>query len=674
MKRAFAFLFLLLFAAPLWAAPALSLREIGGVDVGFVEDSGFSISPDGRYLAVLSTPGEKGSDCTVIERRTHKFWDVPGAFRMEPLTWARTGHALWIWGLHGDEPLPGAPQVKRDEAFIALYNPAKRRYRFALTGDVEDWDVPSDTTLSRDGRTLIFSSQDGWVRGFSTRTGRQKWKKRAIDKGDVPVNVALAPDGKRALRFPDDDGKTQTTQIIATRSGRVLQTLKLPLRGGLMSAFDGGRFAPRGDMVAVFKPDDQSWNFFDGRSGRWQWKMGHDLSANRSDLEWVWSPDARRIAVSGPNGFELRDANDGRVLSSSAHLRPQENASPWVGSLVFSPDGKLIYSLGGSDTGFGTETVLWQLRINGTRAQRRADKFWFDKTRAAQAKFALSPKHIDQSLIQAARAGDSKRVAFLLDRGAHINARGASGFTPLVSSVFSNDVYAGAHHYEETTKLLLERGASAKPMGGGLLADAAVKGNIALVRDLLRHGAQVNSDARSYGPATALHAAAGAGQLQIVRLLIAAGANVNAPGDEGTTPLFNAASVSSYQGVQIARLLLDAGAGVNARTAKIPDIYSQQTALQNAAGYVNARMVELLLERGADPNTANSVGQTPLMAVVQANNFSADKPAHFELAQLKTMRALLAHGADARATNAKGESALDLAVSPELKKLLNARK
>lgn len=629
MKRAFLLLTLLLLSASqVWAAPALSARVIGGVELGFVESEAFTVSRDGRYLAVLSAPGEKGSDCTLIERATHKFWDVPGSSRMEPLTFSRDGRALWVWGLHADDPLPGAPNVARGAAFIALYDLRKRRYRFALTGDVEDWGVPSQSALSRDGHTLIFASADGWVRGFSTRDGRQKWKRRAIDNGDVPVNAALSADGSRYLRFPDNAGHFQTTQIVSTRNGRVLRTLKLPLRGGLMSAFQGGRFAPRGNMVAVFKPDDQSWNFFDGRSGRPKWKMGQPSTSSEGDLTWVWSPDAKWVAVSGPRGFELRDARSGRITSATS-------ADEFAGyALVFAPDSSRVYALAGSDTGFGAETVLWQLRVGGTRAQRRADAFWLGKARAAEAKFALSPRHINQSLTMAARAGDDGRVAFLLDRGAPIETLDRDGATPLANAVFANDVYAGPHRYKQTVQLLLKRGASVKAQGGTLLASAAAKGNDALIRVLLGRGVQADTDAAGYGTATALVAAIGFGRVSSARLLLDAGANVNAREEDGSTPLIEAMKTSFADGNEVA-------------------------------------MVQLLLERGADPNLTNSVGQTALMRLVQwdagARIVSQSQMLND---QKKIIGALLKHGADPKIRDPQGRDAAALATSPALKKAL----
>lgn len=69
-------------------------------------------------------------------------------------------------------------------------------------------------------------------------------------------------------------------------------------------------------------------------------------------------------------------------------------------------------------------------------------------------------------------------------------------------------------------------------------------------------------------------------------------------------PLFDAVSFSH---LEITRILLANGADVNAKTPR-----SKITSLHIAAQLLNYDMVELLLIKGADPNSANSDGWTPL--------------------------------------------------------------
>ncbi|RYP74479.1 hypothetical protein DL771_002953 [Monosporascus sp. 5C6A] len=84
------------------------------------------------------------------------------------------------------------------------------------------------------------------------------------------------------------------------------------------------------------------------------------------------------------------------------------------------------------------------------------------------------------------------------------------------------------------------------------------------------------------------------GNLQIIRLLLDAGAAVNAPPSQrsGATA-FQLAAITGYIG--IARLLISLGANINAPGAK----YGGRTALEGAAEHGRLDLVQLLLEEGA---------------------------------------------------------------------------
>ena len=96
----------------------------------------------------------------------------------------------------------------------------------------------------------------------------------------------------------------------------------------------------------------------------------------------------------------------------------------------------------------------------------------------------------------------------------------------------------------------------------------------------------------------ALQKAAWKGTIDAVkRLLAAAGADVNASGDDGTTALAR----TSDRHVEIAKLLISNGAEVNATNYGV-------TALHKAASDGHVEVVKLLLSNGADVNAT-----TPLI-------------------------------------------------------------
>ena len=198
----------------------------------------------------------------------------------------------------------------------------------------------------------------------------------------------------------------------------------------------------------------------------------------------------------------------------------------------------------------------------------------------------------------------------------------------------------------------------------------------------------------------------------IVRLLLQAGADPNAPNDSGLTPLHQGARNNNPM---VVTHLLDAGADLNARDN---DGY---TALHWAAAQSgNGRVVKALLDRGADPSAESNDGRTPLhsalryradpsvvsrmldagadehltslqLSVLQgemmavnrllvegADPHEADRYSwralHFAvpLAGLEVVSALLAAGADPDARTVSGATALHLAASQASESVIEA--
>ena len=171
--------------------------------------------------------------------------------------------------------------------------------------------------------------------------------------------------------------------------------------------------------------------------------------------------------------------------------------------------------------------------------------------------------------------------------------------------------------------------------GKSALALAAETGNRAIPRILFLRGARL-AGSKFDGPWGA-HQAAADGQIEILRSLLQAGAgNLNSADDCGMTPLLwttrNEASPlfdcipgfsRGYREVLVALLEAKADAGIRQRPSsdacRAGSFLSPGSSpLHYAAGACFKDAVQLLLAHGADPNAADDIGDTPLMAAAQA--------------------------------------------------------
>ncbi len=147
------------------------------------------------------------------------------------------------------------------------------------------------------------------------------------------------------------------------------------------------------------------------------------------------------------------------------------------------------------------------------------------------------------------------------------------------------------------------------------LATAAKDGDGAAVRALLLKHADVN--APEVDGTTALHWAVHKDTLDIVDLLIHAGANVKATNRYGVQPLTLACTNGN---ADIVLRLLKAGADAN---TALP---GGETALMTAARTGTPEVLKALLTYGADPNARDTArGQTALMWAAAENNAAAIK-------------------------------------------------
>ena len=163
----------------------------------------------------------------------------------------------------------------------------------------------------------------------------------------------------------------------------------------------------------------------------------------------------------------------------------------------------------------------------------------------------LLAAHSGLDMFEAAALGQTQRVSELLSQSPSIvNKYSADGFTALH--------FAAYFLQPAVANVLIEQRADVaavakNPTKVMPLHSAASSRNVAVVRQLLEHGAPAN--ARQQAGWTPLHAAAQNGDLETLDLLLRHGADPNARNDDGKTPT-DLAQEKGYE--QIIRKLLPA--------------------------------------------------------------------------------------------------------------------
>lgn len=189
----------------------------------------------------------------------------------------------------------------------------------------------------------------------------------------------------------------------------------------------------------------------------------------------------------------------------------------------------------------------------------------------------------------------------------------------LIDEGLSGEAFGDKEDFQDFLNMALDRPASISSTPRPLRAKhIKLIHNYFLIRSILqddvtsasrsiRNGADVNArcymnENSTYYP---LVQAAIVGSLEIVRLLVESGADVNQQQMNGESALANAANIASSEHLRIAQYLLENGANPN---------ISAHHKLTPLAVADNSKMVKLLLDHGADPNIADSDGDLPIRA------------------------------------------------------------
>jgi len=181
----------------------------------------------------------------------------------------------------------------------------------------------------------------------------------------------------------------------------------------------------------------------------------------------------------------------------------------------------------------------------------------------------------------AAFQSNERVVRYLLGKDVNVNQAGIDGVSPLLAA-----------KTDPVRRLLVEAGADVRAVdgeGNTVLTNGLTTGlSVDLAKFLLKKGANVNARKGADSGQTPLMYASwyGGGNGDMVRLLLANGANVNHVDRYGRTALMQVSSK------EIASILIDAGADLKHRN------YEGRTALEEAIWRHNRGVVELLRQSG----------------------------------------------------------------------------
>ncbi|KAH8982532.1 ankyrin repeat-containing domain protein, partial [Lactarius akahatsu] len=279
--------------------------------------------------------------------------------------------------------------------------------------------------------------------------------------------------------------------------------------------------------------------------------------------------------------------------------------------------------------------------------------------------------HHDYPLVAALYGGHIRVAELLFQHGANVDPGTTKGRTPLHRAIeWPNNLAIGA------VQFLLKHGANVnfRNVHGVTPLHLVAKLTFSrhcgedngadLAQLLLRHGAEVNS--RDRFDSTPLHDASHVLDLEVARVLLDNGADVNAVNDRGQHPFHQVVeSYSSKARVDVARLLVERGADVNAPYNGYLD---NVTPLHVASYHLDLELMRFLLYHGANVNAKNNQSQTPLHEVLLPKHIHIQPKDRFGAAQLSLER-----GADVNARDKYQETPFDLAsfsLKPKLVRIL----
>ena len=275
----------------------------------------------------------------------------------------------------------------------------------------------------------------------------------------------------------------------------------------------------------------------------------------------------------------------------------------------------------------------------------------------AEANAALTPSG-DTALMMAARTGTPEAITVLLEAGANVNAKESWGGTTAL-------MWAASEQHTAAVKLLLDHGADVNARSNFV---AAANGRGFEGRTPAVPKAEQKVEEFASGWLTPLMFAAREGDLESARLLVNAGANVNAIAGDGKDALGLAIFNGNYD---FASVLIDSKSDVNhADTQGFTPLFwavdrrNMETA-PNFPWMITADplpLIKKLLDAGANPNAlVNNTPRARMRAGSPRIVFATALMRAAFSADLELVKMLLSYKGDPKIISSDGETMIEAA-------------
>jgi len=275
----------------------------------------------------------------------------------------------------------------------------------------------------------------------------------------------------------------------------------------------------------------------------------------------------------------------------------------------------------------------------------------------AEANAALTPSG-DTALMMAARTGTPEAITVLLEAGANVNAKESWGGTTAL-------MWAASEQHAAAVKLLLDHGADVNARSNFV---AAANGRGFEGRTPAAPKAEQKVEEFASGWLTPLMFAAREGDLESARLLVNAGANVNAIAGDGKDALGLAIFNGNYD---FASFLIDSKSDVNhADTQGFTPLFwavdrrNMETA-PNFPWLITADplpLIKKLLDAGANPNAlVNNTPRARMRAGSPRIVFATALMRAAFSADLELVKMLLSYKGDPKIISSDGETMIEAA-------------